>query len=219
MAGAYGTVFFSWGRHSKSRATACTSAKLAVAVDLHRSYPEVSKPASSTESRAHASLLLDCVAVLPERSAEAELDKNSSTHSPLLLPLLGGRCKRLARSFCICMSKTGTTVRAPLLLPDPCSMYPWRISMSREPMAWPDMPGKAIGMLPPRCDMPICQHADCTAIALVSLSAQLRGSFDLSELTLAWGEHARERTGRLGAGARVQPSCHPSGHDLCIAPY
>ena len=80
MAGAYGTVFFSWGRHSKSRATACTSAKLAVAVDLHRSYPEVSKPASSTESRAHASLLLDCVAVLPERSAEAELDKNSSTH-------------------------------------------------------------------------------------------------------------------------------------------
>ena len=37
-------------------------------------------PASTTESRAHASLLLDCVAVLSERSAEAELAHDSSTH-------------------------------------------------------------------------------------------------------------------------------------------
>ena len=43
-------------------------------------YHEVSKPASSTESRAHASLLLDRVAMLPERSAAAELAKDSSTH-------------------------------------------------------------------------------------------------------------------------------------------
>ena len=44
------------------------------------SYHEVSMPASSTESLAHASLLLDRVAMLSERSPEAELDKDSSTH-------------------------------------------------------------------------------------------------------------------------------------------
>ena len=47
------------------------------------------------------------------------------------------------------------------------------------------------------------QHADCTAIAFVSLSAQVPGLFDLSELTLAWGQHARERASGLGAGPRV----------------
>ena len=47
---------------------------------LAGSYHEVSKPASSTESRAHASLLLDRVAMVSERSAAAELTKDSSTH-------------------------------------------------------------------------------------------------------------------------------------------
>ena len=37
-------------------------------------------PASSTESRAHATFLVDRVAMLTERSAEAELANNSSTH-------------------------------------------------------------------------------------------------------------------------------------------
>ena len=101
------------------------------------------------------------------------------------------------------MSMTGTKVRVPLLSLDPCSMYPWCISMSREPMALPDMSSKAIGMLPPRCDVLICQHADCTSIAFVSLSAQVPGLFDLPELTRGGGWEARERTGRLGSVPRV----------------
>ena len=76
--------------------------------------------------------------------------------------------------------------------------------MSREPMALPDMSSKAIGMLPPRGDVLICQHADCTSIAFVSLSAQVPGLFDLPELTRGGGRDARERTSRLGACVRIQ---------------
>ena len=47
------------------------------------------------------------------------------------------------------------------------------------------------------------QHADCTAIAFVSLSAQVPGSFDLPELTRGGGRDARERASRLGSKPRV----------------
>ena len=46
-------------------------------------------------------------------------------------------------------------------------------------------------------------RAECTATAFVSLSAQLHGFFDLSELTRAGGWDVRERTSMLGPGARV----------------
>ena len=162
---------------------------------------DAGKLASSTESRAHAVLLLDCVAVRARRSPTAEIDIVSSMDHHYHGHVVADRAigEELPQG-----GIDGRNQGALSALRAAC--------MQPAPRVHVEVAGThgAAGHAPRRgspaataVHTPRCCTADRTPTAILTLTAQTHDSFGMSELTRVGAAGAHARTSGFGAGTRV----------------